>query len=534
MTESFFTSVELSEEEELEEIITGLQNSEIFSGFSEDFIRQLIDFSDINEFPQGHDILTEGQLNTTAFFLLRGEVGLYQDNQHIFQLNSIGDLLDEVSIITHQPCATTIKVETEIAKILSIESRLMEKFGHVFEQIIRQMLIRKQDIAIQRAKQFSVATEYLANSENDLIIFELTADQSLDRIMFIDPFGKVLYVNHAYLKMTGYQAHEVIGKHYHKLRQSKYPDELYENINEIIVEGQQFRGVSEYRTPKMGIVYETLTVTPVMHGDSLHHYVAIAQNVTGKEKKKRQEKEDLQYGIEFQRQIFGDVPDISYLSYSELVIPHSGVSGDFRRAYIDEKNNFRFFYGDATGHGIKAALITAVIYNALKELSPKNNCRYIMESLNNRLEGCLPNDCFVTGMSLKIQPNGEMEFSSAGHTLGFLIRPDQGQIEFLGKKSGFPLGMLSNEDLPLPFVLETNQLFPGDKLFLYTDGITETSNDNEELYGNERLVAFLRENRDEPVNVLLMNLNKELYDFSQGHEQLDDVSAYVIEYKGEE
>ncbi len=529
MGESFFTDVDEPTEEEKEHLIEDLQNSRNFANFPKDVVRQLIMYSDVIEYPKDAEILTQGQVSNTALFLMSGTVQILQDDQEILKLRRTGDLLDEISFINHQPCPITVKVWTEPAKIISVANKYLQSIGPVFDEIIRQMLIGKLHLTIQKAKRLVVLTEHLSQRQSHLRLFQTTADQSLDRIMFLDPYGKVLYANRAFLQMTEYTEKDVIGKHYMKLRQADYPDELYENIHAIIVEGNQFRGVSEYQSPTMGNIYETLTVTPIMEGDTINHYVAIAQNITAKEEKRKKEAEDLKYGIEFQRRMFGDIPKVSYLSCSELQLPHSGVSGDIRHASINEKDIFYFFYGDATGHGVKAALITAIVCNALNGITQENTSDQILLDLNEILADSLPEDNFTTGFFLKIKPNGELEYANAGHSVIFLIRTDQSSFELIGKEPAVPLGLFPS-DFIKSYPLGKTTLYPGDRLFFYTDGVTEAQNRNQEMFGEERLELFLQNNRNYDGNNILSNLEKELYEYRNGADQIDDISACIIQY----
>lgn len=78
----------------------------------------------------------------------------------------------------------------------------------------------------------------------------------------------------------------------------------------------------------------------------------------------------------------------------------------------------------------------------------------------------------------------------------------------------------------------TDHLDPGDKLFLYTDGVTEAANSAEELFGSDRLQAALNQRIDLPPQKLLTELKQSIDDFAGDAEQFDDITMVSLEYKG--
>lgn len=113
-------------------------------------------------------------------------------------------------------------------------------------------------------------------------------------------------------------------------------------------------------------------------------------------------------------------------------------------------------------------------------------------------------------------------------TIPPLLKRVDGNYEWMKARSGFVLaGMEGARYHEL-----TDHLDPGDKLLLYTDGVTEAANSAEELFGSERLQAALNQRIDLPPQKLLTELKQSIDDFAGDAEQFDDITMVSLEYKG--
>lgn len=122
---------------------------------------------------------------------------------------------------------------------------------------------------------------------------------------------------------------------------------------------------------------------------------------------------------------------------------------------------------------------------------------------------------------------GKFSYVNAGHNPPLLKRAG-GAYAWLKSRPGFVLagmeGICYNET-----VLE---LAPGDQLYLYTDGVTEATNQDDELFGEDRLIAALNEAPDLTVYELLPKIKKRIDDFAGDAEQFDDITMLGLTYRG--
>jgi len=117
----------------------------------------------------------------------------------------------------------------------------------------------------------------------------------------------------------------------------------------------------------------------------------------------------------------------------------------------------------------------------------------------------------------------ELDIVNAGHNPIFLLRKD-GTLEKL-EAGGVGLGMF---DFGIPFTGQKSIMNPGDKLFLYTDGIPEAMNENEEEYSDEKMIKFFLDNSESPSIDFINTLVKNVKEYSGTALQSDDITAIIL------
>jgi len=236
--------------------------------------------------------------------------------------------------------------------------------------------------------------------------------------------------------------------------------------------------------------------------------------------------------------IFPYPPDRREFSIYATMVPAKSVGGDFYDFYIlhgpsQTGTHLAFVIADVSGKGIPAALFMAITQSLLKTRAMQGESpAQIFANLNQQL--CQNNDAgmFVTAyMGLLELATGKLVVANAGHNPP-LIRHRNGRFEWLRQKSGFVLAGMENmhyRDFEMC-------LQPGDRLFLYTDGVTEALNPQNELYGEQRLEDALNEFDHEPKGVmeLLPYIQKKIDAFANGAEQADDVTMLAMDWYGNE
>jgi sigma-B regulation protein RsbU (phosphoserine phosphatase) len=151
----------------------------------------------------------------------------------------------------------------------------------------------------------------------------------------------------------------------------------------------------------------------------------------------------------------------------------------------------------------------------------------IFTKANEKL--CENNECgmFVTAwMGTLDTTTGKLQFDNAGHNPPLLKRVD-GKFEYLKSRAGFVLAGMEG----IRYRTTELTLQPGDRLFLYTDGVTEATNINNNLYGEERLQSFMNLSFDKEPIELLQSLKNNIDEFVGEAPQFDDITMLIFDYK---
>jgi serine phosphatase RsbU (regulator of sigma subunit) len=206
-------------------------------------------------------------------------------------------------------------------------------------------------------------------------------------------------------------------------------------------------------------------------------------------------------------------------------IPSRGVSGDFFKVELrHDESEIVLMLSDVSGKGIGASLLTASL-EALSAgpihdgVAPEE----IFTSVSHLLFDRTPPEKFATSFIAAVDPaTGTFSYCNAGHNPALLLRAN-GDTEWL-ESTGIPLGILPEG----VFTAGERTLEVNDTLVLYTDGITEPENPEEEEYGEGRLGEVCVKNRSEPVAELLSAIEEDLYHFVRGVPFLDDRTLVLI------
>ncbi len=204
------------------------------------------------------------------------------------------------------------------------------------------------------------------------------------------------------------------------------------------------------------------------------------------------------------------------------------VGGDFYDFYKLNDNTVAFLVADVSGKGIPAAMFMMTAKTILKDLAesgmPVNE---IFTKANQKLCENNESGMFVTAwMGILDIPSGKLKFANAGHNPPLLKRAD-GEFEYLKTRAGLVLAGMEG----VRYREGEITLCHGDRLFLYTDGVPEATNVDNQLYGEERLLSFMNNNLDLDAKELLPNLKTNIDGFAQKAPQFDDITMLMFDYK---
>lgn len=238
---------------------------------------------------------------------------------------------------------------------------------------------------------------------------------------------------------------------------------------------------------------------------------------------------ELQTAAEFQRAVLPEPVPLRYLQTAISYLPHSEVSGDVYHFLLNREGELGIFIGDATGHGVTAALMTMMVMLGLdgirRNLSTDDSMRRLNGLLAARKTGVS-----VTGIFFRVSPRGKLTVTHAGHPPLLLI-PVNGAEIVCFEKGGCPLGIFDDE--PVPYEEEQYQLQAGDKLFACTDAVLEWENMAGEVFGMEKLLGVLDHHRYQNIQDLINICLNRLVEHAEGNSCGDDLTILAFEYTGE-
>lgn len=232
---------------------------------------------------------------------------------------------------------------------------------------------------------------------------------------------------------------------------------------------------------------------------------------------------ELRIGKEVQKQFIRGTQELTRYRGAIYYRPMREVSGDIYGMFPFEKNFAGFFFADASGHGVSAALITTITVQSLENALKKSMTpRKIVSTLNNSLAQRFESSYFATGVFMLFSPDGTVFITNAGHLPVQCLRPSTGELIEINKM-GPPMGLMEDFE----YRMKRLSTKPGDRFLIYSDGLMETNNAAGEQFGLERIQQIFKEHSHSPTDVLLNDLVTQFE--AHAADYRDDVSAIVLE-----
>jgi sigma-B regulation protein RsbU (phosphoserine phosphatase) len=223
--------------------------------------------------------------------------------------------------------------------------------------------------------------------------------------------------------------------------------------------------------------------------------------------------------------------DNSVFNLYAKTAPAREVGGDFYDFFFldpdaePEKNKAAFVIADVSGKGVPSALFMVIAKTLIKQrllLSP--NPAECLSEVNRILCEDNPTAMFATVFILILDlSSGEAVYTSGGHPAP-LISYNAGAFCFMKQNAGIPPGMFKESE----YTNETIKLFPGDKIYFYTDGVIEAMNGGEIQFGKERLLRSAEKYRLCNAETFDFGIRKEINEWVSGAEQHDDITTMAL------
>lgn len=269
----------------------------------------------------------------------------------------------------------------------------------------------------------------------------------------------------------------------------------------------------------------------------LQLYVRNKMKKVEKQHREKAERERISSDLHMANQIqtsvlpheFPPFPDRKEFELYAMMVPAREVGGDFYDFFFIDDDHLCLVIADVSGKGIPASLFmmnAKVILKtyAMGGISPSE----VLEKTNTEICSNNQMEMFVTvWLGIVELSTGKIVAANAGHEYPVIGHAD-GEFELIKDTHGFVLGGMEGmkyKDYEL-------QLEPGDKLFLYTDGVPEATNTEGEMFDTDRMLKALNEDMYAPVEEMLRNVRNAVSGFTPGAEQFDDMTMLSFEYNG--
>lgn len=225
--------------------------------------------------------------------------------------------------------------------------------------------------------------------------------------------------------------------------------------------------------------------------------------------------------------IFPYMPNREEFDLYAMMEPAKEVGGDFYDYFMTDEDHLVIVAADVSGKGVPAALFMVIAKTLIKNHMQNGNApKDAFFNTNNEL--CEGNDAmmFATAfLGVLTVSTGELVYVNAGHVPPMILH-ENGSFSWLRCKAGLVLGAMQN----ISYEQGSMLLKKGERIFLYTDGIPEAINLEEEEYGETRMEKFMQFHGTEPMTEVLKKFREDIRIFANGAEQFDDITMLLVEY----
>ena len=244
-----------------------------------------------------------------------------------------------------------------------------------------------------------------------------------------------------------------------------------------------------------------------------------------RERERQRMEQELEIGYQIQQGLLPHgLRDFPHVELSGKQMPCHAVGGDYFDVFpLGERT--AFLIADVAGHGLGAALVTTMLQGALSGMTLGVDPVKVLNHVNRFLCDHTAVGRYVTLFFGILAPDGTLDYMRAGHPSPLLLRKNA--VTDLYTQGSLPIGILEDAQV----TAAQTRLDPGDTLVLFTDGVTEAQNPDEELLETKRLREFVAEASEKPVEELLDTVLDRVNQFTRGAEPSDDVTMLILRYR---
>lgn len=375
------------------------------------------------------------------------------------------------------------------------------------------------------------------------------------------------FANQQFCKILGRTLDDIVGKTDFDFFPAQLAAKYQQDDTRVMATGQSFETVEEHQLPGGRQIYVQVVKTPLrgaynqiiglqgIFWDITEQRLAeerirkaneeLARSREELRQRNAQMEDDLKMAREIQLTLLPQQypvfpatakPEHSLFQFTQRYLPTGAIGGDFFTVSALSDLEAAVFLCDVAGHGVRSALVTAVIRALVEELAPlAGDPGTFMGKLNSELGAILRHTgtpvmttafCLVANAA-----TGRMRYANAGHPKPLLVRRSTGQVEALQntpKKAQPALGLFEKTTYQTSEIT----LAPGDLLLLYTDGLCEVHAPDETLYSQELLLAAVAESVESSTPELFDAVLARVRQFAGGEAFDDDVCMLGLDLTG--
>ena len=226
--------------------------------------------------------------------------------------------------------------------------------------------------------------------------------------------------------------------------------------------------------------------------------------------------------------VFPAFPDRTEFDIYATMDPAKEVGGDFYDFFMVDERHLAIVMADVSGKGVPAALFMVIGKTLIKDhTTPDRDLGKVFTEVNNLLCEANSEGLFITAFEGVLDlVTGEFTYVNAGHEMPFICKAGG---DFVAHKIRAAFVLAGMEDMR--YRAGSMMLEPGDKVFQYTDGVTEATNIHNELYGMSRLGTILNKVKDGNPHQILPAVKADVDAFVGEAPQFDDITMLCLEYK---
>jgi sigma-B regulation protein RsbU (phosphoserine phosphatase) len=464
--------------------------------------------------------------------------------------------------------AEFIQTMKEHDTVTDFESRIYRKDGSIIWIAENVRAIRDAagkllyyEGTVEDITQRRQAEEKVRDSE---ALYHSLVETLPQNILRKDLEGRFTFVNQRFCKTVGRTEAEIIGKTDFDLFPPELAAKYQQDDREIIESRKTFETVEENKPPGGEMIYVQVVKTPLYDAEGRviglqgifwdisrrRRAEELARQATAELNRSRealavkneQMEDDLRMAREIQQSLLPQqypafpqkaIAADSRFRFAHRYLPTGSVGGDYFNVLRLSDTEAGVFICDVMGHGVKSALVAAMVRALVEELKPLGtNPGKFLTQLNRDLCAILQHagsPTLTTAFYLVADSAaGTFRYANAGHPKPLLVHRNSGQLEYLDNadgKSSTAMGLIADVE----YTASQRPLSEGDLIMLFTDGLYEVEGPNEQLYTQSMLMDAVKRRYQQPAPRLFDELLAEIREFTQGQEFTDDVCLVAME-----